>query len=155
MEQVTKNRMEIKEQIDTFLRGKTIAVAGVSRHKKKFGYLAYLELKEAGYKVFPINPNMAEIDGEHCYPRLSSIEEQVDSLLVCTESVGLVVDEAVALGIQNIWLQNGINADKLGNLAILGISLVQNECILMYAVPRKFPHNLHRFIRKTFGTLHA
>ena len=124
MGQKINSRQELKEKIEVFLGSKVIAVAGVSRHKKKFGYLAYSELKEAGYNVFPVNPNLAEIDGEHCYPRLSSIEEKIDSLLVCTDSVTLLLDEAVALGIQNIWLQDGIDAKKLGNLSVLGINLV-------------------------------
>ncbi len=153
MGQAVNDQVALRERIQSFFSGKTFAVAGVSRNKKKFGYLAYSELKEAGFRVLPINPNMSEIDGEHCYPRLSSIEEPVDSLLVCTESIGLVVDEAIALGIPNVWLQNGINSKELDNMNILGLNLVQNECILMYAAPHKFPHNFHRFVRKTFGKL--
>lgn len=155
MKPASESNENLKNRIQRFLNGKTIAIVGVSRNKRKFGYLAYAELKEAGYRVFPVNPNVSEIEGEHCYPQLSAIGEKVESMLVCTESAAVVLDEALALGIQNIWFQNGIDTGQLGNIDALGLTIVHNECILMYANPRKFPHNLHRFFRKTFSTLPA
>ena len=45
-----------KASIDTFLSTHKIAIAGVSRDPKKFGYLVFQQLKEKGFEVYPINP---------------------------------------------------------------------------------------------------
>jgi hypothetical protein len=34
-----------------------------------------------------------------------------------------------------------------------GIGAVDGECIMMFARPTPFPHNAHRWVRKTFGKL--
>ena len=43
--------MTTKKAVADFLSNKTIAVVGVSRDKKKFGYAVYKHLKERNYKV--------------------------------------------------------------------------------------------------------
>jgi hypothetical protein len=45
------------EQIHQFFDNKQIAVIGVSRNTKKFGYLVYAALKKKGYDVYAVNPN--------------------------------------------------------------------------------------------------
>jgi len=56
--------------VDDFLAQKTMAVVGVSRGGKKFGNAILKDLKQKGYRVFPVNPHAASIDGERCYPDL-------------------------------------------------------------------------------------
>ena len=79
---------------------------------KKFGYKIYKCLKDHGYEVYPVNPNVAEIDGNKCYPSLSAlpvVPAVVD--FVVPEAAGLAaLDECKELGISTVWLQPG--ADK-------------------------------------------
>jgi predicted CoA-binding protein len=56
--------MSSKVDVDDFLAQKTVAVVGVSRGGKKFGNAVLKDLKEKGYRVFPINPNAESIEGE-------------------------------------------------------------------------------------------
>ena len=53
-----------EELIKEFLNKRNIfAVVGASRNPKKYGYQVYKDLKEAGYTVYPVNPNADEILG--------------------------------------------------------------------------------------------
>jgi len=139
--------MTSKNAVDNFLTCKSIAVAGVSRNKRKFGYIVYAHLKENNYKVYPINPNVKEINSEKCYPNLAEIKEKIDGVILVvppTQSVK-VVREANELGIKNIWFQQVSSSEEAvkfceGN----NISFVRDECILMFAEPVKSIHKFHR-----------
>ncbi len=58
--------MVTKADIQNFLQPRRFAIAGVSRNPKKFGRMVYNELKKSGYTLYPINPNLQEIEGEKC-----------------------------------------------------------------------------------------
>lgn len=51
-----KSKMTSEQAVDNFLKCNSVAAAGVSRDKRKFGYIVYNHLKTNNYKVFPINP---------------------------------------------------------------------------------------------------
>ena len=63
--------------INAFLAQRTLAVVGVSRGGKKFGNSVYHDLKNKGYRVFPVNPHAGSIAGERCYPDLLALPEHV------------------------------------------------------------------------------
>jgi len=48
-----------RELIKAFLNRKNVfAVVGASRDPGKYGYKVYDDLKNAGYQVYPVNPNV-------------------------------------------------------------------------------------------------
>ncbi len=49
------------QQIQDFIASQPIAMAGVSRNPKKFGFAAFRELKEKGMDIIPVNPHATEI----------------------------------------------------------------------------------------------
>jgi len=55
-----------RESIEKFLQLKKISVVGVSRNKDKFGNMLYRELKNSGYQVMAVNPNVDLVEGDHC-----------------------------------------------------------------------------------------
>ena len=55
------------ESVATFLRGRRIAVAGVSRQSSQAANAVFRKLRGYGYEVFPINPNGSEVEGARCY----------------------------------------------------------------------------------------
>jgi len=60
--------------IRSFLDKKNVfAVVGASRNPEKYGHRVYRDLKEAGYTVYPVNPNADEVLGDKCYPKLESL----------------------------------------------------------------------------------
>lgn len=145
--------MSLRPIIDQFLTNKKIAIAGVSRNPKKFGNLLYWTLIHKGYEVYPINPHADSIEGNTCYHSITDLPEDVKFLLVATnkEDTELVIKEAIAKGLRNIWIQNGCESETAVKLAQdNGINLVSNCCILMYAEPKGF-HKFHMVLSKWIG----
>lgn len=97
--------MTIQQALDQ----KVWAVIGATHKTEKFGYKIYKCLKDHGYEVYPVNPNIAEIDGDICYSSLSALTllpAVVD--FVVPEAAGLAaLDECKELGISVVWLQPG------------------------------------------------
>src|SRR5262245_40455652 len=63
--------MTIHDAAAEFLRQKRIAVTGVSRDGKSHGAnVVYQRLRERGYRVFAVNPNAKEVEGDAAFPDL-------------------------------------------------------------------------------------
>ena len=143
-------------QIESFIGSKRIAVVGFSRSGKKFGNMAGKELISRGYEIYPVHPTASEIDGITCYPDLNSLEGKADALLVSIppEKVPPLLEEAVQVGLKNVWLQQGSWSQEVQQTADrLGLPVVSKKCILMYAPPVTSIHKFHRTIRSIFGGL--
>jgi len=147
--------MVTAKQIDGFLSAKQIAMAGVSRNPKKFGYVAFKELREKGLELIPVNPNASEINGIKAYNSVAALPEGVESLLVMTPKpqTAAVVKEARAKGIKNIWIQQMSDTpEALKELEGSGINVITKECIMMFQNPTGI-HKFHRSILSLFGRL--
>jgi predicted CoA-binding protein len=132
------------KQIDDFLAAEPIAMVGVSRNPKKFGFTAFRELKEKGMNIIPVNPHADHIHGTKAYPDLTSLPENVKSLILMTpksQTAG-VVKEAKEKGFKQIWIQQmSESQDALKELEGSGINYVLGQCILMHYKP----HSIHKF----------
>lgn len=141
-------------EIQDFLSPKRLAVAGVSRNKKKFGYTVFKELRDKGFEVSPVNPNTDEIDGVKCYASVSLLPGDVKHLHIVTsrKETEKIVDEAVKKGISFIWIQQSSDTPEAVELAQnSGVKLIYKRCIMMYAEPVRSIHAFHRFLNKVFG----
>ncbi len=148
--------MVTREKISEFLAKKSVAVAGVSRSGKKFGNSALKELKNKGYRTFAVNPNAAEIEGDRCFPSISSIDEKVESALIAVpkNECEKVVRDAVSSGVRNIWLQQGSESEEAVNYCVQNrVNVIYGECILMFAEPAAFFHKAHRWVNGILGKL--
>ena len=145
--------MTTLKQIEDFISAEPVAMVGVSRNPKKFGYAAFKELKEKGLKIIPVNPSAAEILGVKAYPNVNSLPADVQGIIIMTrkDQTHGVVKEAKAKGIKNIWIQQMADSkDALKELDGSGINYITGECILMHYKPHGF-HKFHRSINKLFG----
>ena len=148
--------MATKSAVSDFVTQRKLAIVGVSRQGKKFGNLAYRELKAKGYRLFPINPHAESIAGKQCYPSLRALPEPVDGVLVVVPPTETekVVREAAAAGIPRVWMQQGAESpEAIRFCESHGISVVHGECILMFAEPAAFYHRAHRWVWKLLGKL--
>ena len=148
--------MNTKAAVDDFLAQRSLAVVGVSRGGKKFGNLAYRELKDKGYQLYPVHPEAEALEGDKYYPSLSALQEPVGGVLIIVPPAETeqVVRDAAAAGIPRIWMQQG--AESEGAIRFCdehGISVVAGECILMFAEPLRFYHKPHRWVWKLLGKL--
>jgi len=140
------------KQIEEFLASDPVAMAGVSRNPKKFGFAAFRELKEKGMNIIPVNPNATEIHGEKVYPDIKSLPDNVRSLIIMTakQKTAGIIKEARERGIRQIWVQQmAESSDALKELEGSGINYITKECILMHYKPHGI-HKFHAGIRKFF-----
>ncbi len=144
------------ENIEKFLQLKKFAIVGVSRNKDKFGNMIYREMKSSGYQVMAVNPNADMVEGDRCFAGLGALPEVPDGVVVVVppEDGVKVIEEAAALGINNIWVQQGANSSETDQKCTeLNLNCVSGECIFMYLEPVKSIHGLHRFFRRLFGKM--
>lgn len=84
--------------LDEFFNPKSIAVIGASRTAGKLGYtiLENIKLSFKG-KIYPINPNTAEILGLTSYPSVLDIKDPIDHaiIVVPAEIVKKVLEESI------------------------------------------------------------
>jgi len=148
--------MTSKVAVDEFLQSKNIAVVGVSRKSGKFGNVIYKELKQKGFNVYGVNPNMENIEGDKCYNSLKELEGKIEGIVnvVSKSQTSEVVKEANDIGVKNFWMQQGSESDEAVKFCQEnGINEVHKECILMFADPVKSIHGFHRWIWKIMGKL--
>ncbi len=114
---------------------KTIAVLGLSAGpaRPSHGVAAYLQ--RAGYRIVPVNPTLTEVLGEPCYPTLTeaAAHEKIDLVDVFrhSEAVPEIVDEAIALALHALWLQEGVVHEMAAEKARrAGLRVVMDRCIL-------------------------
>ncbi|MBD3216821.1 MAG: CoA-binding protein [candidate division Zixibacteria bacterium] len=121
---------KIKEILET---KKVVAVVGLSPKKERASNDVASYLKDKGYKIIPVNPGHDEILGEKSYPSLSDIPEKVDIVDIFRrpEHTGPIVDEAISIDADVIWLQLGIRNDEAAQKALdAGKTVVQDKCML-------------------------
>jgi predicted CoA-binding protein len=141
--------------LKNFLSSKEVAVAGVSRDNKKFGYKIFDHFRSHGYTVYPINPEAKEIDGVTCYPSALGIPENVKNLFIVTHAndTEKVMKDAISRGFEMIWLQQKSETPEVLRLAKEnGIETISGKCLFMHLDP-KGGHAVHRFIIRLFGKI--
>ena len=109
------------------------AVVGASRNPKKFGYQVYEDLRNANYKVYPINPNTDEILGDKCYPSLEALPEKPDiaDFIVPPKITEQLVKICRKLGIKKIWMQPGSESEKAIDFCKKnGMSVIHGVCVM-------------------------
>ncbi|MCE5347963.1 MAG: CoA-binding protein [Bacteroidales bacterium] len=131
-------------QIEEFLASEPIAMVGVSRNPKKFGFTAFRELKEKGMDIIPVNPFASMIHGVKVYPDINALPDSVKGLIIMTkkEQTTGIIRQAKAKGIKQIWIQQMSDSkDALKELEDSGINYITGQCILMHYKP----HSIHKF----------
>jgi predicted CoA-binding protein len=148
--------MVTKAVVEDLIAQRTWAVVGASRDRKKFGNMVYRELKTKGYRLFPVNPNSQEIEGDLCYPSLKVLPEPVDAALIVTPPAQTesIVRDAAEAGIRRVWMQQGAESQAAVQFCQAnGITVVHGECIMMFARDAGFGHRAHRWVWGVLGKL--
>jgi len=94
---------------------KTVAIVGASSDRRKFGNKAVRAFKAAGYRVIPINPNEAEVEGIATYASVLDVPEWIDMASVYVQpEVGLqLLPEFEEKQIDEIWINPGAESPML------------------------------------------
>ncbi len=118
-------------------RTKTIAVVGLSESPTRASHGVSAYMQGAGYRIVPVNPQIAEALGEKSYPSLLDIPAElagkIDLVDVFrrSEYVDEIVEQTIQLKIPAIWLQEDvINEPAAEKARKAGIFVVMDLCIL-------------------------
>jgi len=114
-------------------QAKTIAVVGLSDSpmRPSHGVSAYMQAQ--GYRIIPVNPQIAEALGEKSYRSLLEVPERIDLVDVFRrpEFVQEIVDQAIQVKIPAIWLQEEVINERAAKRARkAGMFVVMDRCIL-------------------------
>jgi predicted CoA-binding protein len=126
-------------------RYKTIAVVGLSSNPARPSHGVASYIQGAGYRIIPVNPNEREVLGEKSYPRVEDVPEKIEIVDIFrrAEDVPPVVEGAIRVGANVVWMQLGIVNDGAGEKArVAGITVVMDACLLVEHKKRK--HSVSR-----------
>jgi uncharacterized protein len=113
---------------------RVIAIVGESNDHYYSSYQVAQYLKQMGYTVYPVNPNIKKVDGDRSYPNLAAIPEPIDVVDVFRKPTHLdkIVEEATAVGAKVLWTQlDVVSATQEPERRALraGMKVVSDRCI--------------------------
>ena len=103
---------------------RSVAVIGASSDRRKYGNKAVRAFRDAGWRVFPVNPNEPAVEGLPTFPAINDIPDRVEvATLYVPAKVGtkLLADFA-RKGVQEVWINPGAgNPDLIAEADRLGL----------------------------------
>lgn len=112
----------------------TLAVVGLSDDPMKASHRVSAYMQEHGYRILPVNPGIESTLGEKSYASLSELPVKPDVVNVfrLPKYIPAIVDEMLALGLEDLWVQMGIWSDEAATRAEAGgIRVVMDRCIMV------------------------
>lgn len=120
---------------------RTVAVVGASDNPARpsnevFRYLA----RFSHFELYPVNPNVIDVDGITAYPRLADLPVAVDMVDVFRrlDDLPAVLQEILDMSPRPkyLWLQQGLWHEQVGEAArAAGLTVVMDRCLKVdYAV---------------------
>lgn len=117
---------------------KTIAVVGLSDNPMKASYGVSRTMQRIGYRVIGVNPLVpGSVLGERCYPSLAALVEaegkpDMVNVFRLPKFIPAIVEEMIALGLDNLWVQLGIDSPEASaKAAAAGMHMVMDRCIMI------------------------
>ena len=143
----------LPDSVADFLRGKRIAVAGVSRNGKEVANAIFRKLRDSGYEALPVNPAAAEVEGVQCFPNLAAIPGTVDGVVIVTHpKVALeLVRQCAECGISRVWFhrafgQGSVSEEAVRECQARGLRYIVGGCPFMYCAPVDPAHRCMRWV---------
>jgi hypothetical protein len=113
---------------------RVIAVVGYSPQAHRASHRIGQYLQGVGYKVYPVNPTVDEIDGMKSYPALKDVPEPIDIVDVFRQPQHLpgIVREAIDAGAKTVWAQMGVTHEDAKQAALeAGLNYAEDRCIMV------------------------
>ncbi|HVN54152.1 MAG TPA: CoA-binding protein [Anaerolineaceae bacterium] len=122
---------ELREILEN---SRVIAIVGESNDHYYSSYQVAQYLKQMGYTVYPVNPNLQEVDGDRSYPNLVEVPASIDVVDVFRKPIYLdeIVDEAIEVGARVLWAQLDVvssTQEPEHRAREAGMKVVSNRCM--------------------------
>ncbi len=119
---------------------KTIAVVGLSDTPGRASLGVSRYMRDSGYRIVPVNPELESVLGEEAYPTLDAAHDalaaegtSIDLVDVFRASsfVPEIVKDVMRLKIPAIWLQQGVCHEEAADWAeAAGVLTVMDRCLM-------------------------
>ena len=140
------------ESVASFLQGRRIALAGVSRQASQAANAVFRKLRGSGYQVFPIKPNVSEVEGTTCYRDVAAVPVQLDGVVIATAPhvSRQIVRQCSDHGVRRVWFHRAFGNGSVSDEAVRecdahGIDCIVGGCPLMFCDPVDFGHKCMRW----------
>ena len=113
---------------------RTLAVVGLSDDPTRPSHSVSAYMQRHGYRILPVNPGIAHVLGERCYPTIRHLPERPDVVNVfrLPRYIPAIVEDMIYCSFQNLWVQLGIiNEPAAIEAQSVGINVVMDRCILI------------------------
>ena len=118
---------------DLLANARTVAMVGASDRPDRPSYRVMAMLQRHGYRVIPVNPQIAgeHVHGEYVFHDLGQIGVPIDIVDIFRrpQAAGEAVDAAIASGAKAVWMQLGvINPEAAARAEAAGLDVVMDRC---------------------------
>ena len=114
---------------------RTLAVIGLSDNPLKPSYSVSAYMQACGYRILPVNPAVAgPILREPVFASLADLPVRPDVVNVfrLPRFIPAIVEEMIALGLRDLWVQLGIvHLEAAAQAEAAGLRVVMDRCILI------------------------
>lgn len=130
MSKVITSDLELTQLLS---RTKRVAVVGISdkEDRPSNGVSRWL-INNSHFELFFVNPALNTVLGHPCYPSLADIPVEIDMVDIFRKvsDIPAVVDEAIAVGAQSVWIQLGlVDHDSAARAVEAGLDVAMDLCI--------------------------
>ncbi len=112
------------------------AVVGLSQNPKRTAYGIAKYVKDLGMEIVAVHPKAESVHGAPGHASLADVKVPIDvvDIFVRSELAGDVVDQAIAVGAEAVWLQLGVIDEAAAQRAReAGLDVVMDTCPAMEA----------------------
>ncbi len=109
-----------------------IAMVGLSARWYRPSYFAAKYLLDLGYEVIPVNPTIDEVLGQKSYADVRDVPGHIDvvDIFQRSEKVPPIVDAAIEIGADVVWMQLGVvNEEAAAKARAAGLDVVMDRCM--------------------------
>lgn len=106
-----------------------------SQDRSKYGNKVFRAFVASGRTVYPLNPTATEVEGDPAFASIANRPVVPESLSIVTPPhvTSPVIQQAIAAGVKNVWMQPGAEDDQACQAAReAGLNVIDDgSCILV------------------------
>jgi predicted CoA-binding protein len=141
-----------------FLAQRRIAFVGVSRDSRDLSRALFRELRQRGYDLVPVHPELASVDGVPCAKRVQEIQPPVDGapLMTAPAVTDRVVRDCAEAGVTRVFMHQGVGPGAVSPAAVAFchehcIDVVEGACPFMLLPGAGWIHRAHGLAARLLG----
>src|SRR6478735_8935652 len=124
----TEDHPRMPHPLDSFFAPESIALIGASRDLEKIPGRLFSMLRKNEYpgKIYPINPNYADIDGVKCYKSIADVGAPIDLAIIIIPARAVLgaLEQCAAVGVKNAVIISSGFAEEGGDAAAMQDAIV-------------------------------